>query len=99
MEPKVFEDLDNMEVWAQDHPDKVSRHLLRAWREVVEDGKQSVVVVRCSPEEYFEDMNIIVEEGEAEEALETLLQEAIDREDYEIARDITKLQDKLEKDS
>lgn len=96
MEPKQFDDLDSMEDWARKNPDEVSRHILKAWREVIEEGTESIVVVTCSPEEYYEDMNIIVEKGEEEEALETLLQEAIDREDYETAREITKLQDKIE---
>ena len=96
MEPKTFDDLDSMETWARSNQDKVSRLLLRAWREVIEEGKQNVVVISCSPDEYYEDMKIIVEKGEEEEALETLLQETVDREDYELAREITLLQDKIE---
>lgn len=96
MEPKEFDDLDEMEVWAKENPDEVSRHILQAWREIIEGGAETLVVVRAQPEEYHEDMNIIVEQGEEKEALETLLQESIDREDYELARDITNLQDKLD---
>lgn len=96
MEPKVFDDLEEMETWAKNSPGKVTRHLLSAWEEVIEnEDLESVTVVRCQPDEYFEDMNIVVEQNEAEEALEELLQESIDREDYEAARDITKLQEKL----
>lgn len=95
MEPKTFEDLDSMEDWARQNPNKVSRHLIRAWREVIEDGEENVTVISCSHDQYFEDMNIVVEKGEEEEALETLLQESIDREDYELAREITTLQDKI----
>lgn len=96
MEPKVFDDLEEMETWAKNSPGKVTRHLLSAWEKVIEnEDLESVTVVRCQPDEYFEDMNIVVEQNEAEEALEELLQESIDREDYEAARDITKLQEKL----
>jgi len=96
METKVFDDLDEMETWARENPNEVSRHILQAWREIIEGDAESLVIVKAQPDEYHEDMNIIVEEGEEEEALETLLQESIDREDYELARKITKLQDKLD---
>lgn len=95
MEPKVFEDLDNMEVWAEENPDDVTRHLLEAWEQIIEGEKETITVVTCKPDEYFEDMNIVVKEEEAEQALEELLQESIEREDYEAARDITALQEKL----
>ena len=95
MEPKTFDDLDSMEDWARENPDKVSRHLLKAWREVIGGDKENVTVISCSDDHYFEDMNIVVEKGDEEEALETLLQESIDREDYELAREITTLQDKI----
>jgi hypothetical protein len=95
MEPKVFQDLDKMETWAKDHPDKVSRHILKAWREIVEEDEETIVVVRCESEDYIEDMNIIVEKGEEEEALESLLDEAVEREDYELAKEIQSLQEKV----
>lgn len=97
MEPKTFTNFDEMETWATEHPDEVSRHILKAWREVIEGDKDVIIVVRCTnPAQYDRDMNIIVEKGEEEEALEALLQEAIDREDYEVAQEIQELQEKVD---
>lgn len=95
MEPKVFHDLDKMETWAEDHPDKVARHILKAWRQIIEEDEEVIVVVRCKSDEYLEDMNIIVEKGEEKEALESLLNESVDREDYELAQKIQELQEKV----
>lgn len=95
MDPITFEDLDEMETWVKDNQDKVARHLLSAWQEVIEEEKESMVVVRASPKGYHEDMDIIVERDEAKEALDTLLDEAIEREDYEIAKEISSLQEKV----
>ena len=96
MEPKVFETLDDLDNWATANQGEVARHILKAWREIIEEGTEQIVIVKAQPEEYHEDMNIIVEKGEEEEALETLLQEAIDREDYELAREIADLQEKVD---
>jgi type II secretory pathway component PulF len=96
MKPKVFADLDEMETWVGQNQDEIARHILKAWREIIEEGTEQIVIVKAQPEEYHEDMNIIVEKGEEKEALETLLQEAIEREDYELAREITDLQEKVD---
>ena len=96
MEPKVFQDLDDLEAYATNNQDEIARHILKAWREIIEEGTEQIVIVKAQPEEYHEDMNIIVEKGEEKEALETLLQEAIEREDYELAREITDLQEKVD---
>jgi len=95
MEPKVFHDLDKMETWAKDHPDKVARHILKAWRKIIEEDEEVIVVVKCKSDDYLEDMDIIVEKGEETEALESLLNEAVDREDYELAKEIKSLQEKV----
>lgn len=95
MEPKVFEDLDEMEDWAENHPDKVTRHLLRAWEEIIEGDEDILTVIKCQPDEYFEDMDIVVEKHEAEVSLEQLLQESVEREDYEAAQRIKELQENL----
>ena len=95
MDPKVFQSLEEMEAWTRENQDEIARHILKAWREIIEEDTEQIVIVKAKPEEYHEDMNIIVEKGEEEEALETLLQEAIDREDYELAREITNLQEKV----
>jgi len=96
MEPIIFQDLEEMETWTRENQDEIARHILKAWREIIEEGTEQIVIVKAQPEEYHEDMNIIVEKGEEKEALETLLQEAIEREDYELAREITDLQEKVD---
>jgi type II secretory pathway component PulF len=96
MQPKVFDSLDQLDEWSENNANEIARHILKAWREIIEEGTEQIVIVKAQPEEYHEDMNIIVEKGEEKEALETLLQEAIDREDYELAREITDLQEKVD---
>jgi len=95
MEPKVFDDLDEMEDWAENRPAEVTRHLLEAWEEIIEGNEEIITISACRPEVYFEDLNIVVEEHEDEEALEQLLEESVEREDYEAAQRIKELQSKL----
>jgi hypothetical protein len=95
MKPKVFRSLDNLENWARENPDKVARHILKAWRKIVEGKKDFIVIIKCKSDDYLEDMNIIVEKGEEKEALESLLNESIEREDYELAKEIKSLQEKV----
>jgi protein-arginine kinase activator protein McsA len=92
---RTFDGVDEMEEWAKANPDKVSRKLVEAWRGVVENGVQSEVVFRCKPKQVPEPIDVIVEAGHESEALQTLLDEAVEREDYELASEIQELQEKL----
>lgn len=95
MEPKTFESLDSMEKWAKENPGEVTRHLVKAWEKIIEEEKENIVVISCTPRNYQEEMNIVVEEGEEEESLNTLLEESVEREDYEAAKKIKDLQKKI----
>ena len=83
MEPKVFDDLDEMEDWAENRPAEVTRHLLEAWEEIIEGNEEILTIISCRPDGYFEDLNIVVEAHEAEEGLEQLLAVSGQSEEYE----------------
>lgn len=96
MEPKTFESLEKIEKWADENQGEVTRHLIEAWKEVIETDKESLTVISCNVYQNAEDINIIVESCEAEAALDSLLEESVGREDYEAAQKIQSLQEKLE---
>lgn len=96
---KEFDGVENMEEWAKTNPDKVSRKLVDAWRGVVEEDVQTEVVFQCHCKGAPEPLEVIVESGHESEALETLLREAVEREDYELAQEIQDLQEKLNSSS
>lgn len=99
MDIKTFDGVESMESWAKENPDEVSRRMVEAWREVIEDGKKTEIVFRCKQKQLSEPIEVVVESGFEGEALSTLLEEAIEREDYELAQEIQSLQEKVKSDS
>lgn len=99
MDIKTFDGVEKMKSWAEENPDKVSRRMVQGWREIIENEKAVEVVFRCKPKQFAEPVDVIVESGFEEEGLSTLLEEAVDREDYELAQKIHSLQEKVKLDS
>jgi len=87
MDPKTFESVETLERWLEENPDEVGRHILKSWEYVLENDVENYVIIES------EEITVTAELNKAEEGVQSLKRDAIDREDYELAQKVQKLQE------
>jgi len=89
MESKQFKSLEDLEQWLEDNPDEVGRHILEGWRYMLENEIEEHLLIES------DEVTVTAELQRAEEGVQSLKQDAIDREDYELAQQIQRLQEEF----
>lgn len=89
MNTKNFESVEALERWLDDDPGEVSRHILRTWRHVLENEIDEHEIVQC------DEVVVTAKLDQAEEGIQALKKDAINREDYELAHQIKELQEEF----